>query len=445
MKQKATTDYWILTIAISLSILGLLMVFSASTVMTASTPDFRNDPHFFLKRQLISLLLGLVAMQAVRKLDLTSLRPLLSLPFALGTIGILALVMVVGPEVNGAKRWLLIGPFQFQPAEMAKLAIIFYLADCLDRRREKVAYLNRIIPALGIFGITLLLVEQEPDLGTALVLAGVFMGMLFVAGARLEHLGGMAAAGVMAVCLMILAKPFRMKRLATFMDPMSDVRGDGYQLYNSMLALASGGLVGRGLGNSMQKYNYLPEMHTDFIAAILGEELGFIGMVGTSLLFLCLLFKGFKVAVNCRRPYLRLLAAGVSFQIALQALMNISVASGAIPTTGVPLPFISYGGTSMLFSLIAIGVLLNVSDFNARHAESKKTPPKRERRVRRGATLVSSSDETISPVSSGNWERRAAGQRLKRPEASLPRPLIEPTLTEQPAKPRRKARQRAVL
>ncbi|MCW5870246.1 MAG: FtsW/RodA/SpoVE family cell cycle protein, partial [Candidatus Eremiobacteraeota bacterium] len=181
-------DPWLITITACLTLLGLLMVFSSSTVMTASSGDFRYDPFFFLKRQGMAAGIGVVALFFVRKLDLTRLRALSSVPFAIATIGLLALVMLIGPEINGARRWIPMGPFQFQVAEMAKLALIFYLADCLDRRREKVAQWWRIIPALGIFGIMLLLVEQEPDLGTALVLAGVFMAMLFVAGAKLEHL-----------------------------------------------------------------------------------------------------------------------------------------------------------------------------------------------------------------------------------------------------------------
>lgn len=440
-------DPWLITITACLALLGLLMVFSSSFVMTASSLDFRNDPFFFLKRQGIAIGIGVVAMIFARKLDLTRLRPLTSVPFALITIGLLALVMVIGPEINGARRWIPLGPFQFQVAEMAKLALIFYLADCFDRRREKVAQVSRIVPALGIFGIMLLLVEQEPDLGSALVLAGVFMAMLFVAGARLEHLGGMAAAGVMAVVIMIIAKPFRMKRLATFVDPMGDVQGSGYQLYNSLLALASGGLTGQGLGNSHQKYNYLPEMHTDFIFSILGEELGFLGTAGLCTLYVALLYKGFKVAVQCRKPYLRLLAAGVTFQLSLQALMNMAVASGSIPSTGVPLPFISYGGSSVLFSLVSMGVLLNVADYNARHVEESVKPKRRERRTRQGSTLVSSSDESMQSISCGTWERRAAGQRLRRPEASLPRPAVEPTLTEHeftPARDKRKSRKRPV-
>ena len=427
--MKKTTDRWILTIAFSLCILGLLMVFSASTVMTASSPEYGNDAFFFLKRQAFGIACGIIAMMVVRRVDLIKLRPWASLPFSLGTIVALILVMVIGPSINGAKRWLPIGPMQFQPAEMAKLAMIFYLADCLDRRREKIAYFKRLIPALAIFGVILILVEQEPDLGTALVIAGVFMGMLFVAGARMEHLASMAAVGVMAVGVLCILKPFRMKRLGTFFNPMGDIEGDGYQLFNSLLALASGGLYGTGLGGSHQKFNYLPEGHTDFVFAIFGEETGLLGCVGLSVLFLALLFKGFKIAVHCRRPYLRLLAAGVSFQIALQALMNMAVVSGGIPTTGIPLPFLSYGGSSMLFTMMGIGVLLNVSDYNARaHAVERK--PVKKRRSRAGATLAHSDEEDIVRISSGTWEERAAGQRLRRTHQSLPTPAIEPTLTD---------------
>lgn len=426
---RKPTDKWILTITIILSVLGLLMIFSASTVTTASSPEFGYDAFFFLKRQAFALMVGLVGMHFARKMDLLKLRPWSSIPFALVTIGLLVLVMLVGPKINGARRWLPLGPLQFQPAEMAKLAIIFYLADCLDRRREKIAYFKKLIPALALFGITLFLVEHEPDLGTALVIAGVFMGMLFMAGARMEHLTSMAAAGGVAVGVMCILKPFRMKRLATFVNPMGDIRGDGYQLYNSILALASGGVWGTGIGGSHQKFNYLPEGHTDFIFAIFGEELGLLGCTGLSALYLALLFKGFKVAIACRKPYLRLIAAGVSFQIALQALMNMAVASGAIPTTGVPLPFISYGGTSIMFTLFSVGIILNVADYNAT-AHLQAAPKGLKHRERKGATLVHSSDENISPVSSGTWEQRAAGQRLVRPKTLLPNPQIEPNLTD---------------
>lgn len=435
--MRRGTDRWILTIAMTLSILGSLMVFSSSTAMTASTPDFRNDPYFFLKRQLITLGLGLVAMMVARRVDLLKFRAWTGLPFMLATITTLIAVLLVGPEINGAQRWIQVGGFQFQPAEMAKLAMIFYLADCLDRRREKVTYIGRIIPALALFGVTLVLVEQEPDLGTALVIAAVFMGMLFVAGARMEHLGAMAAAGLIAVAAAAIAKPFRMKRLANYLDPMADIQGSGYQLYQSLLAVASGGLVGVGLGNSHQKFNYLPELHTDFIYAILCEELGLLGAGSVALLFLALLFKGFKVAVQCRRPYLRLLAAGATFQIVVQAWMNMMVVTGAIPTTGVPLPFISYGGTSLLFSLIGIGLLLNVSDYNAQYGQERDKPQKSEKRIRAGATLSSSNEDKVVPVGCGAWERQAAGQRLKRKESSLPRPAVEPRLTQAPE--RRKA------
>ncbi|GMU57070.1 MAG: hypothetical protein AMXMBFR33_62160 [Candidatus Xenobia bacterium] len=443
MKLKAVrrvSEGWILTIALTLVTLGTLLVFSSSAVMTASSPDFRNDPYFFLKRQLIYLCVGLIAMMMARKVDLLRYRWLTSLPFTLCSLTLLAAVLAVGPEINGAQRWILLGPFQFQPAELAKLAMIFYLADALERRRDRVTSFGRLVPALAIFGATMLLVELEPDLGTGLVIAAVFMGMLFVAGARVEHLGGMAIAGVLAVCAMILAKPYRMQRLATFLDPMADTQDSGYQLFQSLLALASGGIWGQGLGESHQKYNYLPEMHTDFIFAILGEELGLMGGLAVLTLFLCFLYKGFKVAVNCRRPYLRLLAVGVTFQISFQAIMNVAVVSGAIPSTGIPLPFISYGGTSLLFSLINIGILLNIADYNKRQLAFRDRPQKERRRMRRGSTLSSSNEETIGSVSKGDWEKRAAGNRLKSGSSgNLPRPPIEPGLADSPGRLRRRA------
>lgn len=436
---RRVSEGWILTIALTLVTLGTLLVFSSSAVTTASSPDFNYDPYFFLKRQLVYLVVGLGAMMAVRRVDLLRWRQLTSLPCTLLSLALLAAVLVVGPKINDAHRWIVLAGFQFQPAELAKLTMIFYLADALERRRDRVTTFGRLIPALALFGCTMMLVELEPDLGTGLVIAAVFMGMLFVAGARVEHLGGMAASGALAVCAMILAKPYRMARLAVFLDPMKDTQDSGYQLFQSLLALASGGVWGQGLGESHQKYNYLPEAHTDFIFAILGEELGLIGGLAVLVLFLCFLYKGFKVAVNCRRPYLRLLAVGVTFQVAFQAIMNIAVVSGAIPSTGIPLPFISYGGTSLLFSLLNIGILLNIADYNKRQLAFRDRPQRERRRMRRGATLSSSNEETITSVSNGHWESKVAGNRLKSGSSNLPRPPVEPGLADSPGRLRRRA------
>lgn len=426
--MKRGNEQWILLIALSLAMLGLLMVFSSSLVVTASSPEFGSDPYFFLRRQGIYFVMGLVGLWLAGRIDLEKWRHLLSLPFLGFTIGLLILVMLVGPEVNGARRWLMIGSFQFQPAELAKLAMIFYMADFLTRRGEKVQQFSRLLPALCLFGITLVLIEREPDLGTAVVVAGIFIAMLFCSGGNLSHLWGMAGMGFLVGVAAVATKPYRLRRITSFMNPDADPLGDGYHAIQSLLAIGSGGWVGRGLGASHQKFKYLPEAHTDYIFAILGEELGLVGTVCVVLLFLALLYKGFQVALSCRRPYLRLVALGVSFQICFQAFINIGVVTALTPSKGIPLPFISYGGTSMIFSLFAVGILMNVARTNVALRESRKNQAEPEQKPRKGATLTSSSDNGFEAVSSGVWEKRAAGHRLKSDEVQLPKPAIEPGL-----------------
>ncbi len=426
--MKRFADRWVLTIALSLSILGVIMVFSSSLVTTASSADFGKDAFFFLRRQMFYFVVGLLALYGGRRIDLQTWRPWLGMPAVLTSIGMLVLVLLVGPEINGAQRWLAVGPLRFQPSEFAKLALIFYLADFFARRGEKVRSFLRILPAMAIFGVVLILVEREPDLGSSIVLAGLFMAMLFMAGGRLLHLGGMALSGLVVVVLSVIAKPYRLERIKSFLDPMADPAGSGYQSIQSEIALGSGGLWGRGLGASHQKFKYLPEAHTDYVFAILGEELGLVGALSVLILFLTLMYKGFRIAVNCRQPYLRFLAAGLTFQICLQAFLNIGVVSGALPSTGIPLPFISYGGTSLLFSLISVGILLNISEANALYRATRKKPSKRRRRARSGATLTTSREESVEPISSGEWEKRAAGKRLASSRESIPRPAVEPSL-----------------
>lgn len=426
--MKKGNEYWVLLIAVSLSILGLLMVFSSSLVMTASSSSFNSDPYFFVKRQGIWFCAGLVALLVARSIDLEKWRPYLSLPFLGFNIFLLVLVLLVGPEINGAQRWLILGGFQFQPAELTKLAMIFYMADFLARRGEKIRSFHRLLPALVLFGFTLVLIEREPDLGTALVVAGVFMTMLFASGARISHLLGMSAAGVLVVIASVLAKPYRLKRITSFLDPDADPQGAGYHAIQSLLAIGSGGITGRGFGVGHQKYKYLPEAHTDYIFSILAEELGLVGTGCVIFLFVALLYKGCQIALHCRRPYLRMLALGVTFQISLQALLNIGVVTGSTPSTGLPLPFISYGGTSLLFTLVNIGLLMNVAQANVALREACKEPTKRERKQRSGATLTSSQEESLDAVSSGVWEDKAAGTRLNRSRDRMPRPAVEPGL-----------------
>ncbi len=426
--MKKGNEYWVLIIALSLGMLGLLMVFSSSLVMTASSSDFGSDPYFFVKRQGIWFMAGLFALMVARSIDLEKWRPYLSLPFLSFNIVLLVLVLLIGPEINGAHRWLVLGGFQFQPAELTKLAMIFYMADFLARRGEKVRSFTRLLPALVLFGLCLILIEREPDLGTALVVAGVFMMMLFASGAQVSHLVGMSAAGAMVVVLSVLAKPYRLKRITSFLNPDADPQGSGYHAIQSLLAIGSGGLTGRGFGVGHQKYKYLPEAHTDYIFSILAEELGLVGTLCVIFLFMALLYKGCQIALHCRRPYLRMLALGVTFQLILQALLNVGVVTGSTPSTGLPLPFISYGGTSLLFSLISVGLLMNVAESNVALRESCKKPSRRSKRQRSGATLTSSQEESLEAVSSGVWEKEAAGQRLSKSTEKVPRPAVEPGL-----------------
>lgn len=426
--MKKGNETWIFIIALSLGVLGLLMVFSSSLVVTASSASFGSDPYFFVKRQGVFFALGLFALWVARRVDLEKWRPYLSLPLILGNMALLVLVLLVGPEINGAQRWLMIGSYQFQPAELTKLAMIFYMADFLSRRGEKIRDFTRLLPGLLLFGTCLILIEREPDLGTALVVAGVFMAMLFAAGARMSHLVGMSAAGALVVVASVIAKPYRLKRITSFLNPEADPQGSGYHAIQSLLAIGSGGFTGRGLGQGHQKYKYLPEAHTDYIFSILGEELGLVGTLGVVFLFVALLYKGFQVALHCRRPYLRMLAIGLTFQLTLQAFLNIGVVTASTPSTGLPLPFVSYGGTSLLFSLISIGLLMNVAEKNVALRDACREPVREKKKRRSGATLTSSKEESLEAVSSGVWESKAAGHRLTASENRMPRPAVEPGL-----------------
>lgn len=426
--MRKDNEYWVLLISLSLGMLGLLMVFSSSLVVTASSSDFGSDPYFFVKRQGIWFCAGLLVLLAARSIDLEKWRPYLSLPFLGLNVALLILVLIVGPEINGAQRWLVIGGFQFQPAEFTKLAMIFYMADFLARRGERIKSFTRLLPALVLFGVTLILIEREPDLGTALVVAGVFMVMLFASGAQISHLLGMSAAGMVVVVLSVLAKPYRLKRITSFLDPDADPQGAGYHAIQSLLAIGSGGLYGRGFGVGHQKYKYLPEAHTDYIFAILAEELGLVGTIGVVFLFMALLYKGCQIALHCRRPYLRFLALGITFQIGLQALLNVGVVTASTPSTGLPLPFISYGGTSLLFSLVSIGLLMNVARSNVALREECGKPLRDKKKQRTGATLSSSKEESLEAVSTGVWEDKAAGSRLTASAEKVPKPAVEPGL-----------------
>jgi cell division protein FtsW len=353
-------DYVLFMIVVGLLGLGLVMVYSASAILAT---DRFGDPHFFLKKQLFWAVLGLAVMWGVMAVDYRSWRPLVGPLLAVAfVLLVLVLIPPFGQSINGTRRWLRWGPASVQPTEFAKLALVLYLADFLARRQAAIGSFTRgVLPPLLVTAAVAALVLLQPDLGSALALVGVVLCMIYVAGARLAHLGLIGAAAVPVAVVAVFAASYRIRRILTFLDPWADPRGAGFQIIQSYLALGGGGILGRGLGESKQKLFYLPEPHTDFIFAIIGEELGFVGAVGTVVLFALLLWRGMRVGLRVADPFGALLAVGVTALLATQAAVNLGVVVGIFPTKGLPLPFVSSGGSSLLVAMAGVGLLLNVS------------------------------------------------------------------------------------
>lgn len=357
-------DYWLLIFTFALVTVGLIIVFSASSVSAGASSQFNRDAFYFLKRQFIWIAIGIIAMFSVINVDLMKIRKF-ALPILIASIFLLVIVLIpgIGVVVSGARRWIVLGPIGFQPAEFAKLALVFYMADIIDRHKERFENWKGIIVPLCILVVMCGLVELEPDLGTTLVIAASFFCMMFLSGCPLKYIAGSMAVGMGAVVLKIFHDSYKMKRMIAFMDPLSDKYREDvcYHIRQSLIALGSGGIFGVGLGQSRQKFFYLPEQHTDFIFAILGEELGLVGTLLLIFIFLGFIYRGLKISLQANYSFYRLLGAGLTFTIGIQAFMNIGVVTSMLPTTGIPLPFISYGGTSMLFNLVCVGILLNIS------------------------------------------------------------------------------------
>ncbi|MDA8345976.1 MAG: putative lipid II flippase FtsW [Thermaerobacter sp.] len=352
-------DHTLLTAVLTLLGFGVIMVFSASSVEASVV---NNNPYYYLERQLIWAGMGLFLMLALARIDYHVLLRFAE-PIAWATFALLVLVLVphVGKDINGARRWLGFGSLLFQPSEMAKFSLVLLFAKRLATEKKIRSFYHGILLPLLILSVMAGLIIKEPDLGTALALTGTVMAMLFIAGVNGLQLGAVIAAFIPAVGVLIAIAPYRMQRFLAFLDPKKDPLGSGYHIIQSLYALGSGGLFGVGLGQGALKYFYLPEQHTDFIFAIVGEELGLIGAAVLIALFFVLTLRGLRVAMLAPDRFGALLATGLTAMVAVQALLNIAVVTASMPITGVPLPFISYGGSSLLFALAGIGVLLNVS------------------------------------------------------------------------------------
>jgi cell division protein FtsW len=360
--KKGPPDFVLFMTTLALIGIGLIMVFSSSAV--TSNIQYNDSYHFF-KKQLLWAVISIGAMIVVMKINYLRLKEF-ALPLMFIAVVFLILVVTpLGTEVKGSSRWIMLGPFNLSPSELAKLAVILFMARSLENNIDKIkSFKEGVLPYLVMLAMICALVMVQPDLGTSCAIAGTVFFLLLVAGARWSHLSMIASAGVAAIVAAIVVAPYRMERMIAFVNPWKYAGDEGFQIIQSLYALGSGGLFGMGLGRSRQKWFYLPEQHTDFIFAILGEELGFIGAIVVLLLFMLFAWRGFKIAINAPDTFGSILASGLTIMVILQAAINIGVVSGVLPVTGITLPFISYGGSSLLFTMTGVGLLLNVSRYS---------------------------------------------------------------------------------
>ncbi|MCB2185977.1 MAG: putative lipid II flippase FtsW [Deltaproteobacteria bacterium] len=353
-------DPWLLFAALALAGFGLVMVYSASSALAAKR---YADATYFFRHQLLHVSTGLVVMFVLAYWDYTRLQRL-AYPAMGVVLFLLVLVLIpgVGHTAGGASRWIRLGPWGLQPSELAKLALVLYLAYSLSEHRDNIkSFTMGVLPHLITTVVLVLPVLCQPDLGMTVMLVTLTLAMLFVAGARLSYLVGMLAVAAPAVWALVVFFPYRFKRLTVFWDPWADPRGAGFQIIHSFLALGSGGLWGVGLGSGRQKLFYLPEPHTDFVFSVLGEELGLMGVLVVLSLFLVVIWRGILTALEARDLFGTYLAVGCTLIVGLQAFVNAGVVMGLLPTKGLTLPFLSYGGSSLLTNFACVGILLAVA------------------------------------------------------------------------------------
>ncbi|TET41542.1 MAG: putative lipid II flippase FtsW [Elusimicrobia bacterium] len=349
-------DIFLLSVVLFLVFIGVVMVFSASAIVSHEKFD---TSYLFLIKQIIWTVMGVFLMLVLARIDYNKLQKF-SRPLMVFSFSLLVLVLLI--ESGEIKRWLKFGMVNFQPSEMAKICLILYIADVLDRKGSKLQDFKKgLLPILAVAGIFLILIYAEPDLGTAVILGLVVLAMLFMGGVRLFHLLSLVLASIPLLYFAVFHVAYRRERILTFINPWADAQRIGYQIVQALLALGSGGFFGKGLGASRAKLFFLPEPYTDFIFSIIGEELGFLGASLIIFLFVIIAWRGLYIATRAPNQFGNLLAAGITFLITFQAVLNISIVTACLPTKGITLPFLSYGGSSLVFSLAGVGILLNIS------------------------------------------------------------------------------------
>jgi cell division protein FtsW len=402
LERPLQLEYVILVlVTLGLVAFGLVMVYSASSARAAVGAD---DSVYFLKRQVIYAGIGLVLFVLLSRLDVKLLRNI-SGPLLGASLFLLVAVLLVGTTVNGARRWIIVGPVSIQPSEIAKLALAIWVAAFLVRRGPPQTFGELLRPIGLVTGVASLLVLLEPDLGTAISFAVIVGAALLVSGTRMRLLGAAAGALVAIVLLASWLEPYRRARLFSFFNPWDDAQGAGFQSVQAMIAMGSGGVFGVGLGESVQKIYYLPEATTDMIFAIVGEELGLVGSTAVILAFALFGYAGFSIALRTADPFAKRLAASLTALVCGQAAVNLAAVLGLAPLTGIPLPFVSYGGSSLIVCLAAVGILLTIAR-NSGAATTRNSVPDR-RRGNGGTRSPRSRDR-------GGVDRARRGRELRR-------------------------------
>jgi cell division protein FtsW len=393
-------------VTLGLVAFGLVIVYSATSA-SAALGD--GDPMAFLERQAVYALLGIVLMALASRFDYHRLR-FVAPPLLLMALGLCAAVLIVAPEINGARRWFLLGPASFQPSELAKLSLCLFAAVYLARRKPP-RTLGELVRPLGFLtAIFCGLILLEPDLGTTVTLCGMMLAVLLVAGVPMRLLLAASFLAVGVGLIAIWAEPYRRARVFSFLDPWSDAQGSGFQIVQAMIGIGSGGITGTGLGEGVGKISYLPEAHTDMIFAVIGEELGLIGSALVIGAFGAFAILGFRIALRCRDRFGKLLAAGLTALVCGQAAINLAAVLGIAPLTGIPLPFVSYGGSSLVVLLAAVGILLNIA-VNEQVVGARVSDRGRRNRRSRPAR-ARSSGSAARPGRDGDLRRVARPRRV---------------------------------
>lgn len=353
----------LLIAVIIISLFGTLMIYSSSSVWA----EYKfNDPYKYLKSQALFLILGYIVMFIIAKFPYQKYKKLSNIIFFI-CLGMLILVLIpgIGTIRNGSRSWFGIGSLGIQPSEFTKIGLIIFTSKYLSNNTKDLKNIKKgVLPILGVLFLVFALIMLEPDFGTDVVIVITIIVLLFISGVKINFFIKLGILGLLGIAILVIIAPYRMERIVSFINPWSDPLGSGFQIIQSLYAIGPGGLLGLGLGNSVQKHFYLPEPQTDFIFSIISEEFGFMGVLIVSSLFITIIYCGFKIAMNCEDYFGKYLAFGITFGLAFQTMLNLMVVVGLIPVTGVTLPFLSYGGSSLLISLISIGILLNINKYN---------------------------------------------------------------------------------